>query len=128
MKAQTTSKQETKQGFYHLSVMLFKHVFSFAKLENLPWWIKTVNKCKLLSEVHIDAQTTLKAWNGGNDFGICRSCFINKFSVFNEMKIYSVDQIGDEIKWLLVISCYSRSIWSNIQLPKLERKKCWWNF
>ena len=136
MVAYTTSKQETAQGFYHWSIMLFKQVFSFAKIENLPWWIKTVKNVsnyqisigKLLSEVHIDARTTLESWNGGNDFGICRSCFINKFSVFNEMKIYSVDQIGDEIKWLLVISCYSRSIWSNIQLPKLERKKCWWNF
>ena len=27
---------------------------------------------KLLSEEHIDARTTLEAWNGGNDFGICR--------------------------------------------------------
>ena len=119
MAAQTTSKQETKQGFYHLSLMLFKHVFSFAKIENLPWWIKTAKNVsnyqisigKLLSEEHIDARTTLEAWNGGNDFGICRWRFINKFSVFNEMKIYSVDQIGDEIKWLLVISCYLRSVY-----------------
>ena len=140
MAAQTTSKQETKQGFYHLSVMLYKHVFSFTKIENLPWWIKrliNVPNClvsigKLLSEVHIDAQTTLEAWNGGNDFGICRWCFINRFSVFNEMKIYSDgskgNKIGDGIKWLLVIRCYLRSIWSNIQLPKLERNKCRWNF
>ena len=139
MAAYAISKQETKQGFYHLSIMLFKQVFSFAKIENLPWWIKTVKNVsnyqisigKLLSEVHIDAWTTLEAWNGGNDFGICRWRFINKFSVFNEMKIYSDgskgNKIGDEIIWLLVISCYTRSIWSNILLPKLERKKCWWN-
>ena len=70
---------------------------------------------KLLSEVHIDAQTTLEAWNGGNDFGICRWCFINRFSVFNEMKIYSDgskgNKIVDGIKWLLVISCYLRSVY-----------------
>ena len=139
MAAYAISKQETKQGFYHLSVMLFKQVFSFAKIENLPWWIKTVKNVsnyqisigKLLSEVHIDAWTTLEAWNGGNDFGICRWRFINKFSVLNKVKIYSEgskgNKIGDEIIWLLVISCYTRSIWSNILLPKLQRKKCWWN-
>ena len=139
MAAKTTSKQETNKGFYHLLIMQFKQVFSFAKIENLPWWIKTVKNVsnyqisigKLLSEVHIDAQTTLEAWNGGYVFGICRWRFINKFSVFNEMKIYSDgskgNKIGDEIIWLLVISCYTRSIWSNILLPKLQRKKCWWN-
>ena len=36
MAAYAISKQETNQGFYHLSVMLFKQVFSFAKIENLP--------------------------------------------------------------------------------------------
>ena len=140
MAAKTTLKQETNKGFYHLLIMQFKQVFSFAKIENLPWWIKTVKNVsnyqisigKLLSEVHIDAWTTLEAWNGGNNFGICRWCFINKFSVFKEMKIYSDgskgNKIGDEIIWLQVISCYTRSIWSNIQLPKLVRKKCWWNF
>ena len=103
--------------------MLFKHVYSFAKIENLPWWIKTAKNVpnyqisigKLLSEVHIDAQTTLEAWNGGNDVGICRWCFINRFSVFNEMKIYSDgskgNKIVDGIKWLLVISCYLRSVY-----------------
>ena len=133
MAAKTTSKQETNKGFYHLLIMQFKQVFSFAKIKNLPWWIKTVKtvaNClisigKLLSEVHIDAQTTLEAWNGGNDFGICRWRLINKFSVLNEVKIYSDgskgNKIGDEIIWLLVISCYTRSIWSNILLPKLER-------
>ena len=140
MAAYAISKQETNQGFYHLSVMLFKQVFRFAKIENLPWWIKTaynvpnyqISIGRLLCEVHIDAQTTLEAWNGGNDFGICQWRFINKFSVFNEMKIYSDgskgNKIGDEIIWLLVINCYTRSIWSNIQLPMVERKKCWWNF
>ena len=82
--------------------------------------IKIVPNClisrgKLLSEVHIDARTTLEAWNGGNDFGICHWHFINKFSFFNEMKIYSDgskgNKIGDEIIWLLVINCYTRSIW-----------------
>ena len=136
MAAYAILKQETKQGFYHLSVMLFKQVFGFAKIENLPWWIKTVKNVsnyqisigKLLSEVHIDAWTTLEAWNGGNDFGICRWLLINNFSVLNKVKIYSDGskgiKIGDEIIWLLVISCYKRSIWSNILLPKLERKKC----
>ena len=139
MGAYTTSKQETTQGFYHWSIMLFKQVFSFAKIENLPWWIKTVENVpdyqtsigKLLSKVHIDARTTLEAWNGGNDFGICRWCLINKFSVLNEVKIYSDgskgNKIVDEIIWLLVISCYTTSIWSNILFPKLERSKCWWN-
>ena len=139
MAAYAISKQETKQGFYHLSIMLFKQVFSFAKIENLPWWIKTVKNVSnyqisignLLSEVHIDAWTTLEAWNGGNDFGICRWRLINKFSVLNKVKIYSEgskgNKIGDEIIWLLVISCYTRSIWSNILLPKLQRKQCWWN-
>ena len=70
--------------------------------------VKTVPNCliskgKLLPEVHIDAQTTLEASNGGNDFGICRWRFVNKFSVFNEMKIYSDgskgNKIGDEIIW-----------------------------
>ena len=109
--------------------MLFKHVFSFAKIENLSWWIKMVKNVsnyqisigKLLSEVHIDAWTTLEAWNGGNDFGICRWRLINKFSVLNKVNIYSDgskgNKIGDEIIWLLVISCYTRSIWSNVQLP-----------
>ena len=140
MAAQTTSKQETKEGFYHLSLMLFKHVLSFAKIENLPWWIRTAKNVPnyqisigmLLSEEHIDVRTTLEAWNGGNDFGICRWRFINKFSVLNKVKTYcdvsKWNKIGDEIKWLLVISCYTRSIWSNIQLPKLEKKKCWCNF
>ena len=140
MAAKTTSKQESNKGFYHLLIMQFKQVFNFAKIKNLPWWIKTVKNVSnyqisignLLSEVHIDARTTLEAWNGGNDFGICHWRFINKFSFFNEMKIYSDgskgNKIGDEIIWLLVINCYTRSIWSNIQLPKVERKKCWWNF
>ena len=78
MAAKTTSKQETNKGFYHLLIMQFKQVFSFAKIENLPWWIKTVKNVSnyqislgnLLSEVHIDAWTTLEAWNGGNDVGI----------------------------------------------------------
>ena len=138
MAAYTTSKQETTQGFYNWSIMLFKQVFSFAKIENLPWWIKTVKNVpnyqiligKLLSEVHIDAWTNLEAWNGGHNFGICRWRLINKFLVLNEVKIYSDgskgNKIGDEIIWLLVISCYTRSIWSNILLPKLQRKKCWW--
>ena len=136
MAAKTTLKQETNKGFYQLLIMQFKQVFSFAKIENLPWWIKTVKNvsnyqfsiAKLLSEVHIDAWITHKAWNGGNDFGICRWRLINKFSVLNEVKIYSDgskgNKIGDEIIWLLVISCYTRSIWSNILFPKLERKKC----
>ena len=97
MVAYTTSKQETAQGFYHWSIMLFKQVFSFAKIENLPWWIKTVKNVpnyqifigKLLSEVHIDAWTTLEAWNGGNDFGICRGRLINEFPVLNKVRIYS---------------------------------------
>ena len=139
MAAYTTSKQETTQGFYHWSIKLFKQVFSFAKIENLSWWIKKVKNVSnyqisignLISEVHIDAWTNLEAWNGGNDFGICQWCLINKFSVLNEVKIYSDGskgkRIGDEIIWLLVISCYTRSIWSNILLPKLQRKKCWWN-
>ena len=139
MAAKTTSKRETNKGFYHLLIMQFKQVFSFAKIKNLPWWIKTVKKVpnyqifigKLLSEVHIDAWTTLEAWNGGHNFGICRWRLINKFSVFNKVKIYSDgskgNKIGYEIIWLLVISCCTRSIWSNIQLPKIERKKCWWN-
>ena len=139
MAAYTTSKQETTQGFYNWSIMLFKQVFSFTKIENLPWWIKMVKDVSnyqisignLLSEVHIDAWTTLEAWNGGNDFGICRWRLINKFSVLNRVKIYSEgskgNKIGDEIIWLLVISCYTRSIWSNILLPKLQRKQCWWN-
>ena len=136
MAAKTTLKQETNKGFYHLLIMQFKQVFSFAKIENLPWWIKTVKNVsnyqisigKLLSEVHIDAWTTLEAWNGGNDFGICRWRLINKFSVLNKVKIYSDgskgNKFGDEIIWLLAISCYTWSIWSNIQLPKLERNKC----
>ena len=139
MVAYTTSKQETAQGFYHWSIMLFKQVFSLAKIINLPWWIKTVKNesnyqisiGNLLSEVHIDAWTNLEAWNGGNDFGICQWRLINKFSALNKVKIYSEgskgNKIGDEIIWLLVISCYTRSIWSNILLPKLQRKKCWWN-
>ena len=139
MVAYTTSKQETAQGFYHWSIMLFKQVFSFAKIENLPWWINTVKNVpiyqfsidKLLPEVHIDAWTNHEAWNGGNDFGICRWRLINKFSVLNKVKIYCEgskgNKIGDEIIWLLVISCYTRSIWSNILLPKLQRKQCWWN-
>ena len=139
MAAKTTSKQETTQGFYDLLIMLFQQVFSFAKIENLSSWIKTIKNVSnyqisignLLSEVHIDAWTNLEAWNGGNDFGICQWRLINKFSVLNRVKIYSEgskgNKIGDEIIWLLVISCYTRSIWSNILLPKLERKKCWWN-
>ena len=139
MAAYAISKQETKQGFYHLSVMLFKQLFSFAKIENLPWWIKTVKNVSnyqisignLLSEVHIDAWTNLEAWNGGNDFGICQWRLINKFSALNKVKIYSEgskgNKIGDEIILLLVISCYTRSIWSSILLPKLQRKQCWWN-
>ena len=133
MAAYTTSKQETTQGFYNWSIMLFKQVFSFAKIENLSWWINTVKNVsnyhisigKLLSEVHIDAWKILEAWNGGNDFRICRWRLINKFSVLNKVKSYSDgskgNKIGDEIIWLLVISCYTRSIWSNILLPKLER-------
>ena len=113
--------------------------FSFAKIKNLPWRIKTVKNVSnyqisignLLSEVHIDAWTNLEAWNGGSDFGICQWRLINKFSVLNKVKIYSEgskgNKIGDEIIWLLVISCYTRSIWSNILLPKLQRKQCWWN-
>ncbi len=105
--------------------------FSFAKIKTLKWWIKTVifvsnyqiSIGKLLSEVHIDAWTTLEAWNGGNDFGICRWCFFNNSSVLNKVKIYSDgsqgNKIGDEIIWLIVISCYTRSIWSNIQLSIL---------
>ena len=139
MAAKTTSKQETNKGFYHLLIMQFKQVFSFAKIENLPWWIKTVKNVSnyqisignLPSEVHIYAWTTLEVWNGGNDFGICRWRLINKFSVLNKVKIYSHgskgNKIGDEIIWLQVISCYTRSIRSNIQLSKLETKKCWWN-
>ena len=49
--------------------------------------------------MHIDAQTTLEAWNGGNGFGICRWCFINKFSVFNEMKIYSDGSKSEQNWW-----------------------------
>ena len=139
MAAKTTSKQETNKGFYHLLIMQFKQVFSFAKIKNLPWWIKTVKNVSnyqfsignLLSEVHIDAWTNLEAWNGGNDFGICQWRLINKFSVLNKVKICSHgskgNKIGDEIIWLLVISCYTRSIWPNILLPKLQRKQCWWN-
>ena len=97
MAAWTTSKQETAQGFYHWSIMLFKQVFSFAKIENLSWWIKMVKNVSnyqisignLLSEVHIDAWTNLETWNGGNDFGVCRWCLIDKFLVLNEVKIYS---------------------------------------
>ena len=133
MAAKTTSKQETNKGFYHLLILQFKQVFSFAKIENLSWWINTVKNVsnyhisigKLLSEVHIDVQTTLEAWNGGNDFGICRWLLINKFLVLNKVKIYSDgskgNRIADEIIWLLVISCYTRSIWPNILLPTLER-------
>ena len=136
MAACTTSKEETTQGCYHWSIMLCKQVFSFAKIENLSWWIKMVKNVSnyqisignLLSEVHIDAWTTLEALNGGNDFRICRWRLINKFSVLNKVKIYSDgskgNKIGDEIIWLLVISCCTRSIWSNIQLAKIERKKC----
>ena len=136
MAAKTTSKQETNKGFYHLLIMQFKQVFSFAKIENGPWWIKTVKNVSnyqisignLLSEVHIDAWTTLEAWNGGNNFGICRWRLINKFSVLNKVKSYcdgsKGNKIGDEIIWLLVIRCYTWYIWSNILLPKLERKKC----
>ena len=128
MAAKTTSKQETNKGFYHMLIMQFKQVFSFAKIKNLPWWIKTVKNVSnyqisignLLSEVHIDAWTNLEAWNGGNDFGICPSRLINKFSALNKVKIYSEgskgNKIGDEIIWLPVISCYTRSIWSNILL------------
>ena len=106
-----------------MSIMLFKQVFSFEKIENLPWWIKIVKIVsnyqisigKLLSEVHIDAWTTLEAWNGGNDFRICRWRLINKFSVLNKVKSYSDgskgNKIGDEIIWLLVISCYLRSVY-----------------
>ena len=69
MAAKTTSKQETNKGFYHLLIMQFKQVFSFAKIENLPLWIKTaknvpnyhISICKLLTEVHIDARTTHEA-------------------------------------------------------------------
>ena len=139
MAAYAISKQETKQGFYHLSVMLFKLVFNSAKIENLPWWIKTAKNVpnyqisigNLLSEVHIDARTNLEAWNCGNNFGICQWRLINKFSALNKVKIYCEgskgNKIGDEIIWLLVISCYTRSIWSNILLPKLQRKQCRWN-
>ena len=139
MAAKTTLKQETNKGFYQLLIMQFKQVFSFAKIENLPWWIKTVKNVsnyqisigKLLSEVHIDAWTNLEAWNGGHNFGICRWRLINKFSVLNKVKIYSEgskgNKIGDEFIWLLVISCYTRSKWSNILLPKFERNKCWCN-
>ena len=138
MAAKTTLKQETNKRFYHLLIMQFKQVFSFAKIENLPSWIKTVKNVSnyqiftgnLLSEVHIDAWTNLEALNGGNDFGICQWRLINMFSALNKVKIYSEgskgNKIGDEIIWLLVISCYTRSIWSNILLPKLQRKKCWW--
>ena len=66
MVAYTTSKQETAQGFYHWSIMLFKQVFSFAKIKYLSSLIKTIKNVsnyqisigKLLSEVHIDAWTT----------------------------------------------------------------------
>ena len=131
MAAKTTSKQETNKGFYHLLIMQFKQVFRFAKIENLPWWIKTVKNVSnyqisignLLSEVHIDAWTNLEAWNGGSDFGLYQWRLVNKFSVLNKVKIYSEglkgNKIGDEIIWLLVISGYTRSIWSNILLPKL---------
>ena len=69
MAAKTTSKQETNKGFYHLLIMLFKQVFSFAKIENLSSWIKMVTNVSnyqisignLLSEVHIDALTSLEA-------------------------------------------------------------------
>ena len=69
MAAKTTSKQETNKGFYHLLILQFKQVFSFAKIKNLPLWIKTVKNVSnyqisisnLLSEVHIDAWTTLEA-------------------------------------------------------------------
>ena len=139
MAAKTTSKQETNKGFYHLLIMQFKQVFSFAKIENLPWRIKTAKNVpnyqisigKLLSEVHIDAWTTLEAWNGGIDFGMCRWRLINKFSVLNKVKIYSEgskgNKIGHEIIWLLVISCYTRSILSTIQLSMLVWKECWRN-
>ena len=139
MAAKTTSKQETNKGFYHLLIMQFKQVFSLKKKKNLPWWIKTVKNVSnyqismgnLLFEVHIDAWTNLEAWNCGNNFGICQWRLINKFSALNKVKIYSEgskgNKIGDEIIWLLVISCYTRSIWSNILLPKLQRKQCWWN-
>ena len=139
MAAKTTSKQETNKGFYHLLIMQFKQVFSFAKIKNIPWWIKTVKNVSnyqisignLLSEVHIDAWTNLEAWNCGNNFGICQWRLINKFSVLNKMKIYSDgskgNKIGDEIIWLLVIICYTRSIWSNILLLKHETKKIWRN-
>ena len=141
MAAKTTSKQETNKGFYHLLIMQFKQVFQFCEnknskmmdqngWKNVPNYLISIGT--LLSDVHINAHTTLEAWNGGNDFGICHWHFINKYSFFNGMKIYSDgskgNKIGDEIIWLLVISCYTRSIWSNIQFPKVERKKCWWNF
>ena len=139
MAAKTTSKQETNKGFYHLLIMQFKQVFQFRKNKNSTMMDQNGNFLSnyqisignLLSEVHIDAWTNLEAWNGGNDFGICQWRLINKFSVLNRVKIYSEgskgNKIGDEIIWLLVISCYTRSIWSNILLPKLERKKIWWN-
>ena len=139
MAAKTTSKQETNKGFYHLLIMQFKQVFQFCKNKNSKMMDQNGNLLSnyqisignLLSEVHIDAWTNLEAWNGGNDFGICQWRLINKFSVLNKVKIYSEgskgNKIGDEIIWLLVISCYTRSIWSNILLPKLQRKKCWWN-
>ena len=108
MAAKTTSKQETNKGFYHLLIMQFKQVFNFAKIKNLPWWIKTViflsnyqiSIGSLLCEVHIDAWTNLEPWNGGNDFGICQWRLINKFSALNKVKIYSHgskrNKIGDE--------------------------------
>ena len=105
MAAKTTSKQETNKGFYHLLIMQFKQVFSFAKIKNLPSWIKTVKNVSnyqisignLLSEVHIDAWTNLEAWNGWNDFGICQWRLINKFSVLNKVKIYSEGSKGNKI-------------------------------
>ena len=105
MTPQTTSKQETKQGFYHLSVMLLKQVFNFAKIENLPWWIKMAKTVpnyqisigKLLYEVRIDAWTTHGAWNGGNDFGICHWHFINKFLFWTMWKSIVMDQKGTKL-------------------------------
>ena len=101
---------ETKQGFYNLSVILFKQVFSFAKLENLPWWIKTVKIVpnslisigKFLSEVHIEAQSTIELWNVGNDFRICRWRFINKFQF--SMKWNSI--VMDQKETKLVMKLY----------------------
>ena len=55
-----------------------------------------ISTCKLLPKVHTAAQTTLEAWNDGKATEICWRCYINKFLVLNEVKIYSDGSSGYE--------------------------------